>query len=191
MRYGQLGNQQITRIHFNKSNLYAPVLKAREVWLLVSIAAQQSTTMYKYNTSQAFLHGDMEEKLYARAPDWWPEPVPDGYCLHTALQLRKNMHRALTLRKNGTRQAAWAWHILLSIWMEEHEYLSFNNEKTIFMKWEVQEFILIRVFVDDFSAIPTTQTLKEEFESRDPEHITRGGAGGHQMPRDARSGRFR
>ena len=33
------------------------------------------------------------------------------------------------------------------------------------MKWEGQEFILIGVFVDDFSAIPTTQKLKIEFET--------------------------
>jgi hypothetical protein len=49
--------------------------------------------------------------------------------------------------------------------MEENEYLPVNNEKTIFMKWEGQEFILIGVFVDDFSAIPTTQKLKIEFET--------------------------
>jgi hypothetical protein len=95
----------------------------------------------------------VEEELYARAPDWWPELVPEGYCM----QLRKNIY--------GTRQAARAWHIRLSTWMEEHEYLPVNNEKTIFMKWEGEEFILIGVFVDDFSAIPTTQKLKEEFET--------------------------
>jgi hypothetical protein len=44
--------------------------------------------------------------------------------------------------------------------MEENEYLPVNNEKTIFMKWEEQDSILIGVFVDDISAIPTTQKLK-------------------------------
>ena len=73
----------------------------------------------------------------------------------------------MRLRKNiyGTRQAARAWHIRLSTWMEAHEYLPVNDEKTIFMKWEDDDFILIGVFVDEFSAIPTTQKLKEEFET--------------------------
>ena len=153
VRLCAMGNQQIAGIHFNESDLYAPVLKAHEVRLLVAIAAQRGATMYKYDTSQAFLYGDVEEELYARAPDWWPELVPEGYCM----QLRKNIY--------GTRQAARAWHIRLSNWMEEHEYLPINNEKTIFMKWEDEDFILIGVFVDDFSAIPTTQKLKEEFET--------------------------
>ena len=84
------------------SDLYAPVLKAHEVLLLVAIAAQRGATICKYDTSQAFLYGDVDEDLYTRAPDWWPELVPEGYCM----QLRKNIY--------GTRQAARAWHVRLS-----------------------------------------------------------------------------
>ncbi len=51
--------------------------------------------------------------------------------------------------------------------MEEHGYLPVNNEKTIFMKWEGDDsdFIIHRVFVDDFVTIPTSQKLKDEFEA--------------------------
>ena len=147
-----MGNQQIAGIHFNESDIYAPVLKAHEVRLLTAIAAQHGAPIYKYDTSQAFLYGDVDQDLYARAPDWWPELVPEGYCL----QLKKNIY--------GTRQAARAWHVRLSTWMEEHEYLPVNNEKTIFMKWEGDDFIIHGVFVDDFKSIPTSQKLKDEFE---------------------------
>jgi len=153
VRLCAVGNQQIAGVHFNESDLYAPVLKAHEVRLLVAIAAQHGATIYKYDTSQAFLYGDVDEDLYARAPDWWPEPVPEGYCL----QLRKNIY--------GTRQAARAWHVRLSTWMEEHGYLPVNNEKTIFMKWDDEDFIIHGVFVDDLATIPTSQRLKEEFET--------------------------
>jgi hypothetical protein len=147
-----MGNQQIAGIHFNESDIYAPVLKAHEVRLLTGIAAQHGAPIYKYDTSQAFLYGDVDQDLYARAPDWWPELVPEGYCL----QLKKNIY--------GTRQAARAWHVRLSTWMEEHEYLPINNEKTIFMKWEGDDFIIHGVFVDDFKSIPTSKKLKDEFE---------------------------
>jgi len=62
--------------------------------------------------------------------------------------------------------------------MEEHGYLPVNNEKTIFMKWDEDDFIIHGVFVDDFATIPTSQRLKEEFETlyaRDFE-VTGGGA---------------
>ncbi len=133
-----MGNQQIAGIHFNESDLYAPVLKALEVRLLVAIAAQKGAKMYKYDTSQAFLYGDVDQDLYAHAADWWPELVPEGYCL----QLMNNIY--------GTRQAARAWHVRLSTWMEghvrlstwmeEHGNLPVNNEKTIFMKWEEDDY---------------------------------------------------
>ena len=55
----------------------------------------------KYDTSQAFLYGDVEQELYSRAPDWWPEPIQEGYCL----KLKKNIY--------GTRQAARAWHVAM------------------------------------------------------------------------------
>ncbi len=41
VRLRAMGNQQIAGIHFNESDLYAPVLKAHEVRLLVAIAAQR------------------------------------------------------------------------------------------------------------------------------------------------------
>jgi hypothetical protein len=40
-----------------------------------------------------------------------------------------------------------------------------NNEKTIFMKWEEDDFIIHGVFVHDFATIPTSQKLKDEFEA--------------------------
>ena len=115
----------------NESDFYAPVLKAHEVRLLAAIAAQYDAQIFKYDTSQASLFGDVDQDLYARAPDWWPELVPEGYCL----QLKKNIY--------GTRQAARAWHVRLSTWMEEHEYMPVNNEKTMFMKGDfiIQHYV--------------------------------------------------
>jgi hypothetical protein len=46
-----VGNQQITGIHFNESDLYAPFLKAHEVRLVVATALQLGAKMYKYYTS--------------------------------------------------------------------------------------------------------------------------------------------
>jgi hypothetical protein len=44
--------------------------------------------MYKMDTTQAFLYGDLEEDLYVRAPAWWPELVLEGH----RLQLKKNIY---------------------------------------------------------------------------------------------------
>jgi hypothetical protein len=39
-----------------------------------------------------------------------------------------------------------------------------NNEKTLFMKWEREGFLIHCVFVDDFKTIPTSKKPKDEFE---------------------------
>ncbi len=54
---------------------------------MAAIAAQHGAKMYKTDTTQAFLYRDVEEDLLVRAPDWWPELVPEGHCL----QLKKNI----------------------------------------------------------------------------------------------------
>jgi hypothetical protein len=48
--------------------------------------------------------------------------------------------------------------------MEEHQYLSVNNENTIFMKWDWHNFILHGIFIDYFASILTPEKLKLEFE---------------------------
>ena len=102
-----------------------------------------------YDTKQAFLNGEIStELMYIRPPDWWPEPVPEGY----VLQLMKSMY--------CTRQAARQWHEWISRWMEEHEY-AVNKEKTIFMEWEGPDYIMHGLFVDDMIHTPTSQTMMD------------------------------
>ena len=86
----------------------------------MAIAAQIGLKVFKSDTKQASLNGEKgEEKLYIRAPGWWPEPVLEGH----ALMLMKSMY--------GTRQAAREWHVHRDIWtwMEQHGYLAVNSKK--------------------------------------------------------------
>ncbi len=51
--------------------------------------------VYKTDMSQAFLYCSMgDDVVYIEAPDWWPEPIPEGHYL----QLLKSIY--------GTLQAA-------------------------------------------------------------------------------------
>ncbi len=71
------GDQQVAGESFVATDLYTPVLKAHESRLLLAIAAAEGCSVYKTDTSQAFLYGRMEnDVVYIRAPDWWPEPIP-------------------------------------------------------------------------------------------------------------------
>ena len=82
-------------IHFKAGELYAPVIKATELRMILAMGAKHEAFMMKADTKQAFLNGEIgDEALYIRPPDSWPERVQEGY----VLQLMKSMY--------GTRQAA-------------------------------------------------------------------------------------
>jgi hypothetical protein len=46
------------------------------------MAAKHSLNLFKSDTKQAFLNGDIwDEKICVSPPDWWPEHVLHGYAL--------------------------------------------------------------------------------------------------------------
>ncbi len=90
--------------------------------------------------------------VYIRAPNWWPEPIPEGHCL----KLLKSIY--------GTLQAArrLGWHKHNSAGMEANGYLAVNSEKTLFMKREGKHFINYGLFVDYMVCIDINNELKNE-----------------------------
>ena len=75
--------------------------------------------------------------LYFRPPDWWPEPVPEGY----VLQLMTCVY--------CTRQAAQQRDVRISAWTEARGYLAVNSKMTIFMKRASEDWIIHGLYVDD------------------------------------------
>ena len=146
------GDQQRDGVDYQSADLYSPTLKAAEARLLTAIGAEHGCKIYKTDTSQAFLYGDMgDDKVYIRPPPWWPEEIPEGH----VLQLLKSIY--------GTKQAARRWHVHISGWMESNGYPAVNREKTIFMKRVDDDFIIHGLFVDDMMHIPTNESLWKEF----------------------------
>ncbi len=146
------GDQQIAGVRFKETDLYAPVLKAAEARFLLALAAANGDKVIKTETKQAYLYCDMgDDMVYVRPPDWWPEPVPEGY----VLLLLKSIY--------GIRQAAQKWHEYISSWMERNGYAAVNSERTIFMKHSGSEYIIHGLFVDDMMHIYSCDAIKDEF----------------------------
>ena len=93
---------------------------------MTAIAAEHGSNIYKTDTNQAFLYGELEddEPIYimTTSPDWWLEQVPEGH----GLQLLEAVY--------GTVLAVRRWHTKISTWMEGNEYRAENSEQTICMK---------------------------------------------------------
>ena len=106
-------------------------------------AAEYGCNIYKTDTKQAFLYGDLEddEPIYIALPDWWLKPVPEGH----VLQLLKAVY--------GTVQAARRWHTMISTLMEDNECRAFNSEMTIFIKRDQKDFIMHGIFIEDMKHV--------------------------------------
>ncbi len=92
-----------------------------------------------------------DEDVYVKQQDWWFDPIPKGH----VFRLKKAIY--------GTKQAARRWHTRISTWMEVNGYPVVNSEKTIFMKWTGDDFIVHALFVDDIKSVPTKKALLDEF----------------------------
>jgi hypothetical protein len=118
----------------------------------MAIAAANGHKIYKTDTKQAFLYGNMgEDSVYLHPSDWWPEPNPEGH----VLLLVKSIY--------DTKQAEQKWHNHISEWMINNGYLAVNSEKTIFKKTKGSEYIVHGLFVDDMMHISSCDELNKEF----------------------------
>ncbi len=65
-----IGIQQEQGVHFQLGELYTPVSKDAEMLLFITLTAKHQLKIYKSDTKQEFLNGNMgEEKIYVCQPD--------------------------------------------------------------------------------------------------------------------------
>lgn len=48
--------------------VFAPIARLDTIWLVLSIAAQNSWFIYQLNVNSAFLHGELQEEVYVDQP---------------------------------------------------------------------------------------------------------------------------
>ena len=62
---------------------YSSVLEATEVRLITAIAAEHGCNIYKTDSMQAFLYGDLDEDepIFIKPPNRLFEPAPEGHVL--------------------------------------------------------------------------------------------------------------
>ena len=57
-----MGNQQKEGVHFQLGELYTPVMKDADVLLFIALAAKHRLKLFKSDTKQAILNGDVVEE---------------------------------------------------------------------------------------------------------------------------------
>ncbi|GKE65675.1 putative ribonuclease H-like domain-containing protein, partial [Tanacetum coccineum] len=112
----------------------------------------QGFFVYQIDVKSAFLYGTIKEEVYVCQPPGFEDPhFPDKvYKVEKALY--------------GLHQAPRAWYETLSTYLIENGFRRGTIDKTLFIKKDKGDILLVQVYVDDIIFGSTKKSLCDEFE---------------------------
>ncbi|GJY11602.1 putative ribonuclease H-like domain-containing protein, partial [Tanacetum coccineum] len=131
--------------------VFAPVARIEAIRLFLAYASFMGLFVYKMDVKSAFLYGTIEEEVYVCQPPGFEDPqFPDKvYKVEKALY--------------GLHQAPRAWYETLSTYLIENRFRRGTIDKTLFIKKDKGDILLVQVYVDDIIFGSTKTSLCDEF----------------------------
>ncbi|GKC85261.1 putative ribonuclease H-like domain-containing protein, partial [Tanacetum coccineum] len=126
--------------------------KIEAIRLFLAYASFMGFIMYQMDVKNAFLYATIEEEVYVCQPPGFEDPqFPDKvYKVEKALY--------------GLHQAPRAWYETLSTYLLEIGFRRGTIDKTLFIKKDKCDILLVQVYVDDIIFGSTKKSLCVEFE---------------------------
>ncbi|GJW64301.1 putative ribonuclease H-like domain-containing protein [Tanacetum coccineum] len=105
------------------------------------------------NTLVVFLYGTIDEEVYVSQPPGFVDPDHP-----------KKVYKVVKALY-GLHQAPRAWYATLSTFLEKHGYKRGTIDKTLFIKRDKKDIMLVQVYVDDIIFGSTKKSWCDEFEA--------------------------
>ncbi|GKA49176.1 putative ribonuclease H-like domain-containing protein [Tanacetum coccineum] len=132
--------------------VFAPVARIEAIRLFLAYASFKDFVVYQMDVKSAFLYGKIEEEVYVCQPPGFEDPnFPDRvYKVEKALY--------------GLHQAPRAWYETLSTYLLDNRFQRGKIDKTLFIKRDKSDILLVQVYVDDIIFGSTRKKMCTEFE---------------------------
>ncbi|GJY03771.1 putative ribonuclease H-like domain-containing protein [Tanacetum coccineum] len=132
--------------------VFAPVARIEAIRLFLAYASFKDFVVYQMDVKSAFLYGKIEEEVYVCQPPGFEDPdFPDRvYKVEKALY--------------GLHQAPRAWYETLSTYLLDNGFQRGKIDKTLFIKRDKSDILLVQVYVDDIIFGSTRKKMCTEFE---------------------------
>ncbi|GJW57037.1 putative ribonuclease H-like domain-containing protein [Tanacetum coccineum] len=132
--------------------VFAPVARIEAIRLFLAYASFKDFVVYQMDVKSAFLYGKIEEEVYVCQPPGFEDPdFPDKvYKVEKALY--------------GLHQAPRAWYETLSTYLLDNGFQRGKIDKTLFIRRDKGDILLVQVYVDDIIFGSTKKSLCTEFE---------------------------
>ncbi|GJT19530.1 putative ribonuclease H-like domain-containing protein [Tanacetum coccineum] len=144
------GHRQEEGIDFDE--VFAPVARIEAIRLFLAFASYMGFLVYQMDVKSAFLYGEIEEEVYVTQPKGFEDPY-----------FPKHVYRVVKALY-GLHQAPRAWYARLSAFLLQHNYRRGTIDKTLFIKKDSRDILLVQVYVDDIIFGSTNKAWCEEFE---------------------------
>nr|GEU85522.1 hypothetical protein [Tanacetum cinerariifolium] len=134
-----------------KNKRDARVARIEAIRLFLAFASFMKFKVYQMDVKSAFLYGKIAEEVYVTQPRGFEDPDHKVYKDVKALY--------------GLHQAPRAWYERLSTFLLKHDYRRGTIDKTLFIKKDSKDIMLVQVYVDDIIFGSTRKDWCEEFKT--------------------------
>ncbi|GJX56109.1 putative ribonuclease H-like domain-containing protein [Tanacetum coccineum] len=132
--------------------VFAPVARIEAIRLFLAFASFMGFPVYQMDVKSAFLYGTIEEEVYVHQPPGFVDPAHPN----KVYKVIKALY--------GLHQAPRAWYETLSSFLLKNGFRRGTIDKTLFIKNNKSDIMLVQVYVDDIIFGSTTQSMCTEFE---------------------------
>nr|GFC92644.1 putative reverse transcriptase, RNA-dependent DNA polymerase [Tanacetum cinerariifolium] len=105
--------------------------------VLLSVASNQEWPLHQFDVKNAFLHEEIKEEVYMKAPPSFSNHFKPG----EACRLKKSLY--------GLKQSPRAWFGRFTLKMKRYGFKQSNSDHTLFLKNRKNRVTCLIIYVDD------------------------------------------
>nr|GEU62385.1 retrovirus-related Pol polyprotein from transposon TNT 1-94 [Tanacetum cinerariifolium] len=145
------GHRQEEGIDYDE--VFALIARTESIRLFLAFASYMGFMVYQMDVKSAFLYERIDEEVYVTQPKGFVDP-----------QHPKKVYKVVKALYR-LHQAPRAWYATLSTFLLKHGYKRGTINKTLFLKKNKRDIILVQVYVDDIIFGSTKKAWCDEFEA--------------------------
>ncbi|GJZ73858.1 putative ribonuclease H-like domain-containing protein [Tanacetum coccineum] len=132
--------------------VFAPVARIEAIRLFLAYASFKDFVVYQMDVKSAFLYGKIKEEVNVYQPPGFEDPnFPDR--VYKVEKAHYDLH-----------QAPRAWYETLPTYLLDNRFQRGKIDKTLFIRRDKGDILLVQVYVDEFIFGSTKKSLCTEFE---------------------------
>ncbi|GJV60896.1 putative ribonuclease H-like domain-containing protein [Tanacetum coccineum] len=141
------GHRQEEGINYDE--VFAPVARIEAIRIFLAFASYMGFIVYQMDVKSVFMYGKIDEEVYVSQPLGFIDP-----------KYPKKVYKVVK-----ALYAPRAWYATLSTFLLKNGYRRGTIDKTLFIKKDKHDIILVQVYVDDIIFSSTKKSWCDEFEA--------------------------